>query len=120
MVLAFGIIKLSITFYYRRIFVVASLRGTWFDWSTKVAIAIVLLWTIGCLFASIFSCGTHVFANWGSYQDSRMYCGPSYDVDSALVISDVITDVMVLCLPLTVVSTKPAGVFTADTKTLNW
>ena len=113
MILAFGIIKLSITFYYRRIVVIA--RGTLFDWITKIAIVIVLLWTIGCLFSSIFACGTHIFANWGSSQDSILYCGPSYDVNSAFVVSDLITDVMVLCLPLPVVRIKTAEVSTADT-----
>ena len=54
MVLAFGIIKLSITFYYRRIFV--TMRGSAFDWITIAAIVVVLLWTIGCLFGFIFQC----------------------------------------------------------------
>ena len=107
MVLAFGIIKLSITFYCRRIFVIA--RGSCFDWITKAAVAIVLLWTVGCLFAFIFSCGTHISANWGSDQDWMMYCGPSDQASSAFVISDLITDVMVLCLPLPVVSSQSAG-----------
>ena len=112
MVLAFGMIKLSITFYCRRIFVIC--RGSLFDWITKAAIAIVLLWTIGCLFAFIFSCGTHIFANWGSSQDWVTYCGPSEDVNSAFVISDLITDVIVLCMPLPVVSTQRAWLSTGD------
>ncbi|MCJ1462679.1 hypothetical protein MMC07_001282 [Pseudocyphellaria aurata] len=101
MVLAFGIIKLSITFYYRRFFVTA--RGTLFDWITKAVVAVVVLWTIGCLLGFIFSCGIHISANWGNYQDFIAYCGPSEDVNSAFVISDLITDVMVLCLPLPVI-----------------
>ena len=112
MVLAFGIIKLSIMFYYRRVFVIA--RGTLFDWITKAAIAMALLWTIGCLFASIFSCGSHIFANWESAQDVMIYCASAYDASSAFVISDLVTDVIVLCLPLPVVSTKSAGVSIAD------
>ena len=112
MVLAFGMIKLSITFYYRRMFVIS--RGSLFDWITKVAIAIVLLWTIGCLFAFIFYCGTHIPANWGSTQDWLRYCEPSEDADTAFVISDLITDVMVLCMPLPVVSTQSAGLSTGD------
>ena len=113
MVLSFGMIKLSITFYYRRIFLVA--RATLFDWITKVAIAIVLLWTIACLFAFIFSCGTHVFANCSSTQDWLKYYTPSNDANSAFIISDLITDVMVLALPLPIVSTKSAGLSPADT-----
>ena len=108
MVLAFGIIKLSITFYCRRIFV--AVKGSLFDWITKIAILIVLLWTIGCLFAFIFSCGIHISANWGNIRDLIMYCGPSDNVSSAFVVSDLITDVMVLCLPLPVVSVQGVGV----------
>ena len=112
MVLAFGMIKLSITFYYRRIFVTG--RGLLFDWITKVAISIVLVWTIGCLFAFIFSCGIHISAYWGSTQGYITYCGPSDYVSNAFVVSDLITDVMVLCLPLPVVSTQGAGVSSAE------
>lgn len=102
MVLAFGILKLSITFYYRRIFVTA--RGSLFDWTTRVAIAISVMWTITFVFGTIFSCGRHVSANWGSVQDALVYCGVGTNFTSALVVSDLITDVMVLCLPLPVVS----------------
>lgn len=101
MVLAYNILKLSITFYYRRIFV--SARGTLFDWTTKFSIAIVVMWTITFLFGNIFNCGKHVSASWGSVQDNLTYCGAGTKFTSALVVSDLITDVMVLCLPLPVV-----------------
>ena len=117
MVLAFGVIKLSITFFYRRIFVTA--RGTIFDWVTRAAIAIVILWTIGCLISFLLSCGTHLSANWGSVQDGLTYCGPSANVDSAFVVSDLITDVMVLCLPLPVVSTRSRGSYTDIAKVVD-
>ncbi|MCJ1466752.1 hypothetical protein MMC07_005372 [Pseudocyphellaria aurata] len=101
MVLAFGIIKLSITFSYRRIFVTA--RGTMFDWTTKAAIAIAVLWTISCLIALILSCGIHFSAHWGNYQDYTRYCKAAEDIYMTFAISDLITDVMVLCLPLPVI-----------------
>lgn len=104
MVLAFGVIKLSITLYYRRIFVGS--RGTWFDWITKVALVIVVLWTIACLLSFIFSCGTHFFANWSSVQDIGTYCGASTNITNAFVVSDLITDIMIWCLPLPVVRTR--------------
>ncbi|MCJ1265865.1 hypothetical protein MMC22_005746 [Lobaria immixta] len=101
MVLAFGIIKLSITLYYRRIFV--GIKGTLFDWITKVAIVIVVLWTIACLVSSIFSCGAHFSANWGTFQDVVKYCGAMTNITNAFVVSDLITDIMILCLPLPVI-----------------
>ena len=106
MVLALGIIKLSITFYYRRIFV--AVRGSLFDWIISVAISIVLLWTVGCLLAFIFSCGIQISGNWGSIHDLITYCGLSGHVSNAFVVSDLVTDVMVLCLPLPVVSPQSA------------
>lgn len=101
MVLAFGIIKLSITLNYRRIFVAA--RGTLFDWTTIVVIVIVVLWTIACLFSFIFPCGTHISANWGSIMDFATYCGASTNVNNAFVVSDLLTDIMIWCLPLPVI-----------------
>lgn len=102
MVLGFGFIKLSITFFYRRLFVTA--KNTLFDWATKVAIVIVVLWTVSFFFGFLFSCGTHISAAWGSVQDDVMYCGAAINLDNALVVSDLMTDVMILCLPLPVVS----------------
>lgn len=95
MILSFGIIKLSITLYYRRIFV--GVKGTLFDWITRTAIVIVVLWTIACLLGTLLSCGTHFYANWGSY------CGAMTDITNAFVVSDLITDIMILCLPLPVI-----------------
>ena len=102
MVLGFGFIKLSIAFFYRRLFVTA--RQTLFDRATKIAIIIVLLWTVSFFFGLLFSCGTHISANWGSVQDQVLYCGAAVNLGNAMVVSDLITDVMILCLPLPVVS----------------
>ena len=102
MVLAFGLIKLSITFLYRRLFVTG--RGTLFDWATKVCVSINILWTISFFFGTLFSCGTHFSAAWGSLEDDALYCGAGMQLNSPFVISDLITDVVILCLPLPVVS----------------
>lgn len=112
MMLAFGIIKLSITLYYRRIFV--GVKGTLFDWITKTALVIVVLWTLACLLGTVLSCGTHFYANWGSVQDIAMYCGPMTDITNAFVVSDLITDTMILCLPLPVVRSPNIEGFVAD------
>ena len=113
MLLEFGIIKLSITLYYRRIFVVA--EGFLFDWITKAAIAIVVIWTVGFLFALIFACGSHFFANWSSPQAAWRYCGGKiYLIGGFLILSDLITDVLVLCLPLPIVSTRSTKGFTKN------
>lgn len=100
MVLAFGFTKLAITYFYRRLFV--SCRGSPFDWVTRIAIAIVVLWTVSYFFGFIFGCGTHFSANWGSVEDEA-YCTALLDLDNSFVVSDLVTDIMILCLPLPVV-----------------
>lgn len=102
MILAFGFIKLSIICLYRRLFVTG--KGTIFDWATKISISIVILWTISFFFGFMFDCGTHFSAAWGSLEGFAMYCGASLQLDNPFVVSDLITDIMILCLPLPVVS----------------
>ena len=101
MVLAYGFIKLSITLFYRRIFVAS--KGTIFDWATVIATVMVVLWTVAFFFANMFPCGIHISANWGSVLEAKTYCQSTFDVSNALVVSDLVTDVVLLCLPLPVV-----------------
>ena len=58
---------------------------------------------ISFFFGLMFSCGSHISANWGSVKDSVVYCGAAINIGNALVTSDLITNVMILCLPLPVV-----------------
>lgn len=99
-VLAFGFVKLSIIYFYRRLFVTG--KASMFDLATRISIGIVVLWTIAYFFGFIFGCGTHFSANWGSVADEA-YCKALLDMDNSFVVSDVITDVLILCLPLPVV-----------------
>ena len=101
MVLASGFLKLSIACFYRRLFVTA--RKTLLDWTIKTAIVIVVLWTISFFVGLVFSCGTHISANWGSVKEQEDYCGAGANLANALVVSDLLTDVMILVLPLPVV-----------------
>lgn len=103
-IFAFGFIKLSIIFLYRRLFVTR--RGTFFDWVTKISISVVISWTISFFFGFIFGCGTHFSAEWGSFRDYYTYCGVVIDLMNPLVVSDLVSDVMILCLPLPVVSVQ--------------
>ena len=97
----FGLVKLSIVFFYRRIFCSFS-RGA-FDIATKIMIVIILLWTIGFTLALVFECGDRFWALFGSAQNLIQYCVKTLQLAQAFVISDVITDLMILCLPLPMV-----------------
>ena len=100
--LAYGFLKLSITFFYRRLFVVRS--GSPFDWASCITIAICSIWTIAFFSALIFQCGRHVSANWGSVEDDIRYCQSSLNIEDIYSVSDVLTDSLVWLLPTPVVS----------------
>jgi len=100
-ILASGFTKLSIAYFYRRLFVTRN--GSPFDWAIRISVAIVVLWTISFFLASLFECGVHFSANWGSVEDLS-YCTAAFNIDNAFVVSDLLTDILVLCLPLPVVS----------------
>lgn len=98
MALAYGAIKLSVLFFYRRLFVVK--RNTLFDIVTKVAIVIVTLWTIAFFFLTIFYCGVHIDAIWGNVIEAAEVCPDGFKAGMAYFASDFGTDALVLLLPL--------------------
>lgn len=103
MIPANGLIKLSAIFLYRRLFVVN--KGMTFDIITKVFIVMCSLWTVAFWFATLFGCGKH-FTNPWKPLIFIMECNTNMRLD-ALMISDLITDIMVWLLPMPVVSLNP-------------
>ena len=100
MIPAYGFIKLSVLFFYRRAFVNGT--NSRFDMVTKGAIAIVTLLTIAFLFAQVFTCGTHFPNNWGPLIDA-VHCANSDMIADGLFVSDFLTDFLVLILPIPIV-----------------
>ena len=100
MIPAYGFIKLSVLFFYRRVFV--NRTNSRFDMVTKGAIVIVILWTIAFLCAQFFTCGTHISNNWGPLIDA-LHCANSDTIANGLFISDFLTDFFVLILPIPMV-----------------
>ncbi|RWA08690.1 hypothetical protein EKO27_g6426 [Xylaria grammica] len=101
MTAAYGFIKLSIVFFYRRIFVTSRRDG--FDVVTKFSIALIVAWTLAYIFAVAFDCDTVWSAHWGSYSDLFQYCHGGFPVQQiyeSLLITDLITDVLIILLPL--------------------
>ena len=94
-----GSVKLSVVFLYRRIFnVVHSFR--------LYSIGLIVLlacWTIGFLGANIFQCGLQFWALWGSTGDALRYCKAAAPASYGFVVSDIITDVLVLIAPVPVI-----------------
>ena len=99
--MASGFIKLSVIFFYRRIFIVDN--GEYFEWITRVVIFVLLLWTTSFTIAFVFGCGVDFSANWGSMKDQFTYCKAILGLDNAFIVSGSITDLIILGLPLPVV-----------------
>lgn len=103
-VLAYGFIKLSVLFFYRRLFVKGT--STKFDIVSKVAIGITLAWTIAFFLLALFKCGRNIDSQWGPLVDASR-CLNSYKYTDALFVSDLITDLLVICLPIPIVNSPP-------------
>ena len=99
MVPANGLIKLSCIFLYRRIFVIN--KWSPFDIVTKFSVVIVIIWTVSFFFATIFGCGQHFDYPWRPLVYISM-CDTNNRLD-ALMISDLLTDVLVWVQPIPVV-----------------
>ena len=100
-VVAYGCIKLSVLFFYRRLFVNGTSRT--FDYITKIAIGIIAVWTLTFFFMQLLMCGPHIEKNWGPLIDFES-CLDGFQYDNGLFISDLITDILVICLPLPIVN----------------
>ncbi|KAI9666608.1 MAG: hypothetical protein M1821_004544 [Bathelium mastoideum] len=92
---AFGTAKLSVIFFYRRIF-----TGKVFNVISISMVAIVCVWTLGFFFAILFRCGTHFWALWAPLIYLLQNCYLSTPMFQAFTISDVITDVLILTIPV--------------------
>lgn len=94
-IVALGILKMSVVMLYRRIFVGQSFRMI----SLIVSIMIVA-WTVSFLFATIFECGRDLGLLWKSLKTFKQNCGKYKYIQLGHAGSDVITDLIVLALPL--------------------
>ena len=110
MIVAYGFVKLSVLFFYRRIFVRSACPR--FDVVSKVAIGLTAAWTIAFFLATLFTCGRHVDFQWGPLIDLSQ-CYDIFKFDDALFISDLVTDLLVICLPIPLVS-EPNSLLTKD------
>lgn len=79
-------------------------RGTTVDYVTLVAIVVSVVWTISFLVTFILACGAHISAYWGSEEGLAKYCGNGgFAVEDAFYISDFVTDVLILLIPIPMV-----------------
>lgn len=95
MSLAFGVIKLSVLFLYRRIFI-----GRTFNRYSLALIFIISLWTLAFFFATAFQCGTNITAWWTSTKTIKQYCVDTNSLELVFAVLDCFFDFMILIIPL--------------------
>lgn len=98
-ILTLATIKLSILFFYRRIF-----RGRAFDIISWVLIGVVAAWAVTFFIAILAACGTLVQANFQTLGALKEECVNTFDILIALAVSDVAVDLAILVMPIPLVS----------------
>ena len=97
MPLLYGIIKLSVILFYRRVF-----RGPIFDPYSLVMCILIVLWSLSFCLSQAFQCGTHVEYLWTPGLDvTKCYNGTPWELSFG--VSDILTDLMVLATPLPII-----------------
>ena len=109
MVPAYGFSKLSVIYYYRRIFV----KGTpdsQFNIVTHVTSVIVVIWAIVFFFLEIIKRDSYVPDNWGPLIKVKQGINGAV-LNNGLFISEFITDLWIVLLHIPLVSARPTICF---------
>ncbi|KAF2258845.1 hypothetical protein CC78DRAFT_593564 [Lojkania enalia] len=99
-VLTMGLIKLSVIYFCRRIFIVY--KGSSMGWTTKVLITLNFCWTIAFVLVLVFGCKLKPWLHWAPLETEMIaeYCGDLRSPVLAAAISDFILELITLVLPL--------------------
>lgn len=100
--LGLGCTKASILFFYLRIFTTSKRSNIYVLLITSIIFIILMM--VSFFLATLFECGSHVSAMWESAMALVTYCPNSDSYDYAFSISDFITDVVILAMPIPLVS----------------
>lgn len=99
-VFAFGSLKLSILFFYRKIFCVNKTSKDIFNTINTSMIAIVLIWTLTFGIGAIFLCGARPAYAWAPVALVAEHCSAQLPFLEAYAISDFIMDCFIWSLPI--------------------
>ena len=103
---ALGCIKLSFIFFYRRIFIVGT-NNAIFNIVSLASLILMGVWMLGFFLGTLLICPGHIDAYWSFSMPAYGYCWNYVQLLifwSILYGSDVVTDVIVLLLPVPSVS----------------
>ncbi|KAF7539569.1 hypothetical protein G7054_g2059 [Neopestalotiopsis clavispora] len=99
-VFAFGSLKLSILFFYRKIFCVSKTNRDAFNIITALMIVIVIVWTLTFGIGAIFLCGARPAYAWAPIALVAEHCTAQLQFLEAYAISDFIMDCFIWSLPI--------------------
>ncbi|KAH3910065.1 hypothetical protein HBI56_127970 [Parastagonospora nodorum] len=93
--LALGFMKLSVLFFYRRIFSIGS-----FTTISTIFIIITIGWMLAFFFGFVFTCRLNFSANWGSLAGISEHCPFGFLPTIIFTVLDAVLDLCILILPL--------------------
>ena len=96
---AFGLIKLSFLFLWRRIF--GHVRT--FNIASWTMIGIVIAWSVAFFFATIFQCGVDWSLNWAPITDFLTKCTNTLGMRTVFTATDILTDLIIIAMPVPMV-----------------
>ncbi|KAI1395162.1 plasma membrane protein Pth11-like protein [Hypoxylon fuscum] len=99
--LVLGCIKTSFLLFYMRIFSVNNKNIT--SIILYGLVGLVVTWAAAFFFADLFVCGVDFWAIWGSIAEGISRCANTNMSTIALCITDFITDVIIMCIPIPLV-----------------
>ena len=97
--LALGCTKLSVVFFYRRIF-----RGHVFEILSWALVGLSALWTVAWFFVGLFQCGHHIDYLWGYKEAYSESCLPTKPLFVVSAVTDIFLDLCIMALPIPLVS----------------
>lgn len=89
---------MSVLLMYRRLFI-----GSLFSRYSLLMCVVIVLFSLSFFFAFAFQCRTNIQNLWSSLETIERYCDNTGAIDFGFVIADVLTDIMILVIPIPIV-----------------
>ncbi|KAK4143923.1 uncharacterized protein C8A04DRAFT_28265 [Dichotomopilus funicola] len=99
-IVALGLIKLSICFFYWHLFARVMFRRFLMVW-----IIVIIIWATAFVLSGLLECGSYLLALFGTPQEYLDHCGSAIPAGYAMVASDILTDFVTLMIPIPVILT---------------
>ncbi|KAI8960082.1 hypothetical protein F5Y11DRAFT_280565 [Daldinia sp. FL1419] len=99
--IATGCMKASFLFLYMRLLTTS--QNNIIRWFLKNFVIFTMIWTAAFFFVILFECGHNFWAIWNSQAEFQAHCSSSAKSILALCITDFVTNVCIICVPIPLV-----------------